>query len=98
MKFSYRVPKEVGKVGTESKTFIEPVSQRRDGIQAMFSRMNQNSPGKRKRSLSPPPPTLVPDEASQSVLEDGGTPSKKSKGGLKIVLKDDAVDSEIEQV
>ena len=35
---SYQVPKEVGKVGVESATFIEPISQRKDGIQAMFAK------------------------------------------------------------
>jgi hypothetical protein len=35
---SYAVPTEVGKVGTESPTFIEPVQKRKDGIEAMFSR------------------------------------------------------------
>ncbi|KAJ7216202.1 hypothetical protein B0H12DRAFT_992514, partial [Mycena haematopus] len=35
---SYQVPKEVGKVGTESSTFIEPVANRKDGIQAMFTK------------------------------------------------------------
>lgn len=45
---SYQVPKEVGKVGTESPTFIEPIAERKDGIQAMFAR--QSRP---KRSLSP---------------------------------------------
>ncbi|THU97899.1 DUF159-domain-containing protein [Dendrothele bispora CBS 962.96] len=34
----YQVPKEVGKVGTESSTFIQPISARKDGIQAMFSK------------------------------------------------------------
>ncbi|KAF8331836.1 uncharacterized protein EI90DRAFT_888391 [Cantharellus anzutake] len=32
----YPVPKEVGKVGTNSPTFFLPVSQRRDGIEAFF--------------------------------------------------------------
>ncbi|KAH7882128.1 hypothetical protein F5I97DRAFT_421966 [Phlebopus sp. FC_14] len=34
----YQVPKEIGKVGSESATFIEPVAERKDGIQAMFAR------------------------------------------------------------
>jgi hypothetical protein len=58
--FSYRVPKEVGKVGTESPTFIEPIANRKDGIQAMFLRQQetQKSPvtttlQKRARSASP---------------------------------------------
>jgi len=35
---SYAVPGEVGKVGVESPTFIEPVQNRKDGIEAMFMR------------------------------------------------------------
>ncbi|KAK0189662.1 hypothetical protein F5146DRAFT_1112229 [Armillaria mellea] len=34
----YQVPKEVGKVGTESATFIEPIEKRKDGIEAMFAK------------------------------------------------------------
>jgi len=56
----YQVPKEIGKVGAESPTFIQPIANRKDGIQAMFSRQQQtqsspakNSSQKRKRSLSP---------------------------------------------
>ncbi|KAH9990829.1 hypothetical protein BJV77DRAFT_1060873 [Russula vinacea] len=56
----YAVPREVGKVGTESPTFIEPVQKRKDGIEAMFTRQTkaaqaqQRSDTKRKReSVSP---------------------------------------------
>ncbi|EEB98852.1 hypothetical protein MPER_01574, partial [Moniliophthora perniciosa FA553] len=64
----YQVPKEVGKVGTESPSFILPVAQRKDGIQAMFSKQSSQpkaspaskvSSGKRKRSPSPSPPQEV---------------------------------------
>lgn len=48
---SYQVPKEVGKVGTESPRFIEPVANRKDGIEAMFSK--QKVPPKRKCSSLP---------------------------------------------
>jgi hypothetical protein len=66
---SYAVPKEVGRVGVESPTFIEPVEKRKDGIEALFSRQAAKgttskatwkdepaSParGKRKRESSPP--------------------------------------------
>ncbi|KAK2466600.1 hypothetical protein APHAL10511_000858 [Amanita phalloides] len=44
----YQVPKEVGRVGTESPLFIEPVKDRKDGIQAMFRKQVQAA--KRKRS------------------------------------------------
>ncbi|KAI0314197.1 hypothetical protein OF83DRAFT_1137987 [Amylostereum chailletii] len=55
----YVVPKEVGKVGTESATFIEPVSRRKDGIEAMFSKQSHakalplKTGEKRKRLPSP---------------------------------------------
>jgi len=61
----YQVPKEVGKVGTESATFIQPITERKDGIAAMFALQNKarSSPpaspakAKRKRSSSPRPTT-----------------------------------------
>ncbi|KAF9649687.1 DUF159-domain-containing protein [Thelephora ganbajun] len=56
----YPVSPDVGKVGNESPTFIEPVSKRKDGIMAMFASQGSQksktpSPAKRKRSTSPPP-------------------------------------------
>jgi hypothetical protein len=57
---SYPVSPEVGKVGNESPTFIEPISERKDGIMAMFAsqesqKPKSSSPAKRKRSASPTP-------------------------------------------
>ncbi|KAH9986215.1 hypothetical protein BJV74DRAFT_845418 [Russula compacta] len=64
----YAVPTEVGKVGNESPTFIEPVQMRKDGIEAMFMRQAKTAQksaardappavaagsGKRKRKPSP---------------------------------------------
>ncbi|EJD04916.1 DUF159-domain-containing protein [Fomitiporia mediterranea MF3/22] len=37
----YPVPKEVGKVSAESATFIEPISKRKDGIEAMFAKQSK---------------------------------------------------------
>jgi len=65
----YQVPKEVGRVGAESATYIQPLSNRKDGIQAMFARQRlkqdpkQTKPSevvhsRRKRS---PSPTLADD-------------------------------------
>ncbi|KAH7107181.1 DUF159-domain-containing protein [Auriculariales sp. MPI-PUGE-AT-0066] len=52
----YPVPKEVGRVGTDSPSFVLPVSQRKDGIQAMFARQkaqgNKGSPQKASFSSS----------------------------------------------
>ncbi|PCH43063.1 DUF159-domain-containing protein [Wolfiporia cocos MD-104 SS10] len=57
----YQVPKEVGKTGNESATFVEPIKERKDGIQAMFARQQSRvsspspyaSPEKRKREPTP---------------------------------------------
>ena len=76
---SYQVPKEVGKVGTESPTFIQPVAGRKDGIQAMFAKQaaslsSQQSKGaKRKRSASPeaPSPTM---QVKKEPSDDGTKP------------------------
>lgn len=51
------MPKEVGKVGSESPTFVQPVSERQDGIAAMFSKQLQTKtipqPKMTKRKGSP---------------------------------------------
>jgi hypothetical protein len=47
---SYPVPPEVGKVGKESPTFIQPVSERSDGIKSFF---NKQSPAKTKVKAEP---------------------------------------------
>ncbi|KAI9571872.1 hypothetical protein HD554DRAFT_2070172 [Boletus coccyginus] len=54
----YQVPKEIGKVGTESPKFIEPVADRKDGIMAMFAKQRSKqveSSAKRKRGSTPSP-------------------------------------------
>ncbi|TFK99812.1 hypothetical protein BDV98DRAFT_570195 [Pterulicium gracile] len=68
----YQVPKEVGKVGTESETFIHPVKNRKDGIEAMFGRMKRG-----ERAID----TSI--SASGAKREDSSGPSKSSpKEGL----------------
>jgi hypothetical protein len=52
---SYQVPKEVGKVGTESPSFIEPVKDRKDGIQAMFQRQAVKRKRDEEEEHEPPP-------------------------------------------
>lgn len=70
--YSYAVPLEVGKVGVESPTFIEPVQNRKDGIEAMFMRQTKAAANssKRKRDPSPTEKTdmdgLVPTTATAS--------------------------------
>ena len=70
---SYAVPGEVGKVGVESPTFVEPVQKRKDGIEAMFMRQAKakesasaavaGTGNKRKHEpVSSPSPAEVKDE------------------------------------
>ncbi|TFY52553.1 hypothetical protein EVJ58_g9952 [Rhodofomes roseus] len=79
----YQVPKEVGKVGTESLTFIQPVAERKDGIQAMFAKQtastsSQPSNGsKRKRSPSPPQPSNSDKQAKEEPSQDTKLPADK---------------------
>ncbi|KAH9948448.1 hypothetical protein B0H21DRAFT_733337 [Amylocystis lapponica] len=77
----YQVPKEVGKVGTESSTFVQPIAERKDGIQAMFarqkatsSRTSSSSHAKRKRSSSP---SIGASKRRSASNEGGGTKTEK---------------------
>ena len=89
------MPKEVGKIGTESPTFIEPLAERKDGIQAMFAKQTRKgttaaSPAKsstRKRSAFP---------ATEKTNVTGGTqPAKKARVEKVNAWEDD---SDIEYV
>ncbi|KAK8864145.1 hypothetical protein IAR55_001391 [Kwoniella newhampshirensis] len=51
---SYPVPPEVGKIGTNSPTYIQPVSERADGIKSFFSKQAP-SPVKSKVEASKKP-------------------------------------------
>ena len=83
---SYPVSPDVGKVGNESPTFIESISERKDGIMAMFAsqgseKPKSSSPIKRKRSVSPgliakKPKTTITKEESIEFLGFGELNSK----------------------
>ncbi|KAF9460463.1 hypothetical protein BDZ94DRAFT_1311474 [Collybia nuda] len=66
----YKVPKEVGKVGTESPTFIEPVSNRKDGIRAMFSKQAQKHSEHVKFQLQNAKPAKPSSNAQVSTSRD----------------------------
>jgi hypothetical protein len=64
---SYPVPPEVGKVGKESPTFIQPVSERSDGIKSFFNKQTTPAISKPKAGVkdehpSPPPSNKVKQE------------------------------------
>ena len=96
---SYAVPKEVGKVGVQSPTFIEPVEKRKDGIQAMFSRQAkaaQQSPrdstpptataagsGKRKRESSSPTEEKKEEKETGTSVSTTATSSPAKRSKVK---------------
>ncbi|TFK20438.1 DUF159-domain-containing protein [Coprinopsis marcescibilis] len=88
----YQVPKEVGKIGTESSTFIEPVANRKDGIQAMFAKQqNPQTASPTKASSSQPstskavkrPRTPTPDEEEPVLKKVKAGESQSTKGAGK---------------
>ena len=108
--YSYQVPKEVGKVGAESPTFVEPIAERKDGIQAMFAKQRQaktispmSTPSssqvtskniEKKRKRSTSPPLLLNDAKDEESINDE-LQSQPSKA-LKLNTWED--DSEIEYI
>ena len=62
------VPKEVGKVGTESPTFIQPITERKDGIRAMFAKQQKRSPSPSKPS-APTSEQVQPETQPKSESE-----------------------------
>ena len=93
---SYQVPKEVGKIGNESPTFVQPIAERKDGIEAMFAKQLRKEPSAasrttpRKRSRSPTDVT-----GAEADAEADAAVSKKAKVEKLNAWEDD---SEIEYV
>ncbi|KAF6750897.1 hypothetical protein DFP72DRAFT_909583 [Ephemerocybe angulata] len=86
----YQVPKEVGKIGTESPTFVEPVANRKDGIQAMFAKQKQsqqhsNPPPQSKQEFKSEPSQSQATERRESSegKSSQAQPSSPSKGKVK---------------
>lgn len=79
------MPKDIGKVGTESRTFIEPIANRKDGIQAIFLRQKatqssplRSFPHKRKRSV---PPNETANDVASSVESQTVNAKTEHSGG-----------------
>ncbi|KAI5119339.1 hypothetical protein M0805_004016 [Coniferiporia weirii] len=75
----YAVPTDVGKVGAESPTFIEPVAKRRDGIEAMFAKQSKAAPSSASFSS--------PAKAKSSSRRDAGTSSSAKRGRESLQVK-----------
>ncbi len=107
---SYAVPKEVGKVGVESPTFIEPVQNRKDGIEAMFTRQAKAAQQQQPKSESrdaPSAATAGSGKRKHEPAEEKGeekkmgtatpsSPAKRSKVKKDPIKLDDSVGSEEE--
>lgn len=93
---SYQVPVEVGKVGVQSPAFIQPVSQRRDGIEAMFSKQKERA-SPTKSSAHPGSEIIEIDredvDASTRASESSKT-SKSAKRGASDVAAEDETATE----
>ncbi|KAF7426539.1 hypothetical protein PC9H_008908 [Pleurotus ostreatus] len=76
----YQVPKEVGKVGTESPSYIEPVSQRKDGIEAMFAKAKSKSTASSQQPSAPTEHTMTTTVVAKS--SPPSPPSQKRKRTL----------------
>jgi hypothetical protein len=75
----------VGKVGTESAAFIEPISQRKDGIEAMFAKAKQkdikHATTNASTSLTKLEDVVKAEEPSSSVPSTPPTtPSRRKRG------------------
>lgn len=69
---SFPVPPEVGKIGKDSPTFIQPVSERSDGIKSFFQKQT-TSPVKLKstpKSDTPPSNPAGPSSPERMVKEE----------------------------
>ncbi|KIO23511.1 hypothetical protein M407DRAFT_109510 [Tulasnella calospora MUT 4182] len=51
---AYQVPKEIGKVGTNDPSFVQPVAERKDGIAAMFKKQQETGAHLKSPSSSQP--------------------------------------------
>ena len=75
---SYPVPKEVGKVGTNSPTYIEPVSERKDGIASLFKRQEEKGQGS-SSAKSPAKPKVEVTRSPLKPKVEALTPNKTDK-------------------
>ncbi|OSD03647.1 DUF159-domain-containing protein [Trametes coccinea BRFM310] len=105
----YQVPKEVGKIGTESPTFIQPIQGRKDGIQALFAKQQKGTSKHERKDVvtaTPPSPrtptragikrSASPAESSVKTEGVGATPQKKKQKVEKVNAWED--DSDIEYI
>lgn len=84
VEYSFPVNPEVGKIGTNSPTYIQPVAERSDGIKSFFQKQHP-SPAKPKTSQQKSPTKQVktearPEESMKDDLKSEITPDDEEKG------------------
>ncbi|KAL1720362.1 hypothetical protein EV715DRAFT_197148 [Schizophyllum commune] len=88
----YQVPQEVGKVGNESPAFVQPIAERKDGIEAMFKKQAKKDAKEEKRAGE------VKKEAADRVAiaerKDGGGDSEATLSQVKDETKSPAIKQE----
>ncbi|KAG8984470.1 hypothetical protein FRB93_006564 [Tulasnella sp. JGI-2019a] len=70
----YQVPQEVGKVGTQDPSFVKPVTERKDGIVAMFKKQERSQPTSDLKKRKASTPDAGP---SASLPSASGSPKRK---------------------
>jgi len=83
----YPVPKEVGRVGTNSSDFVKPIAQRTGGIEALFAKRRAKSTPQTNSNETSPSKSIEEgstlkrpiDVGSPPPMSPGKSPSKKQK-------------------
>ena len=94
----YQVPQEVGKVGNDSPTFVQPIAARADGIQALFARQLASASAADRTphaagTVKPPPPVPSPSSSSTDV-----NPSRRARARDAYTSPGPEADTEIEEI
>lgn len=80
---SFPVPPEVGKIGNNSPTFIQPVSERSDGIKSFFQKQ-QPSPAKKGEKMPSPEKVAHQDDEEKPTKAE----IKEEAEGIKAEVAD----------
>jgi hypothetical protein len=88
---SFPVPPEVGKIGKDSPTFIQPVSERSDGIKSFFNKQT-TSPAKPKVNVKAEMDT---QKGSDLASSRNSSSTKREENDVDIKVKAEGIKSEI---
>jgi len=78
----YPVPTEVGRVGTNDPSFVQPVSERKDGIEAMFKKQKVKMAGATPSSTQT---SSSSQDTGRLTMDTSGSSSPKKEASVKSV-------------